>query len=114
MLVKLALPVSPAPAWDTSLKAGLFPLLGTMPISPIQPHLIWLKRHRAVNNPTSPGKMVRKCLDGWGIVQARIRPTRSGSNSKPPETHPGEIMLLSFTKETGDTKMYSSTSSQFD
>lgn len=41
VLVKLALPVSPAPAWDTSLKAGLFPHLGTTPNTPIQPHLIW-------------------------------------------------------------------------
>ena len=42
MLVKLALLVSPAPAWDTSWKASLFPPLGTVPISTIQPHLIWL------------------------------------------------------------------------
>lgn len=44
MLVQLVLPVPLAPAWDTSWKAGLLPPLGTMPISTIQRHLIWLNQ----------------------------------------------------------------------
>lgn len=53
-------------------------------------------------------------------------PPQSGRNSKgstqsiifPPLcyilTHPGEIMLLSFAKETGDPKVHSARSGQFD
>lgn len=131
MLVKLALPVSPAPAWDTSWKAGWFPPPGNMPIFTTQPHLILLNRRRAVKNPTSSCKPGSVWVGGaWskqGSVQLETNwPTQTGCNSKgttqsiifPPLyctlTHPGEIVSHPFATETGDPKARGLRSGPFD
>lgn len=99
--------------------------------SPFSPIWSGQTRHRAVKIP--PPQVI---LEGFGWVgldpskdpsnQKQTDPPQSGGNSKgstqsiifPPLyynlTHPGEIMFLSFAKETGDPKVRSARSGQFD
>lgn len=118
MLVKLAAPVSPAPAWDPRGKVGLFPSLGTL-LSPTFTSIWsgWI-RYKVVSYPNFQGK-TRSVWVGGAYSPGRIRPLETnwpapewkqfqGNYSmyySPTTRNPsGEIILLSFAKETSDPK----------